>query len=421
MDQNAGPDQSRYRSYRIALICSTLHAVCGVSMWCYSMEGTLYFTTSNYKKELDIFFSAGGCKDWILTGDQPAETPIVMSDDLGFVWVGEFVDGVEPIGKALVLLGPMFSWESTMKTLEERLREHDLALSLRSIGNRILTHVPVVPIALMNQYVCMLHFAITEKTISAGEFIFQSRLPEDPFLSAVQVPPEEKHYLDYENDYAREQMLLQNVKDGNLDYRDYAQDIRIRSMPDNYMTGDPLREAKDIFIIFTAKCARAAIEGGLSPKLARKLETEAIRKAEKMRSITELSELNRRTYQRFIFMVHDLKGQGNISKPVLAACDYVKAHFMEPIRLEDLARASCYSEYYLTRKFQKEMGLRLSEYIRDIRLEYAKIWLVSTEKSVQEISELLQFCSRNYFSRVFKEKEGLSPQEFRDRSKVIRK
>lgn len=40
---------------------------------------------------------------------------------------------------------------------------------------------------------------------------------------------------------------------------------------------------------------------------------------------------------------------------------------------------------------------------------------------MQEISEQLQFCSRNYFSRVFREKEGVSPQEFRDSAKVIRK
>ena len=76
---------------------------------------------------------------------------------------------------------------------------------------------------------------------------------------------------------------------------------------------------------------------------------------------------------------------------------------------------------FCSRKFQKEMGIRLSDYIRDTRLEYAKIWLLSTEKTVQEISEQLQFCSTNYFSRVFREKEGVSPQEFRDSAKVIRK
>ena len=76
---------------------------------------------------------------------------------------------------------------------------------------------------------------------------------------------------------------------------------------------------------------------------------------------------------------------------------------------------------FCSRKFQKEIGIRLSDYIRDTRLEYAKIWLLSTEKTVQPISEQLQFCSRNYFTTVFRAKEGVRPQEFRDSAKVIRK
>ena len=69
------------------------------------------------------------------------------------------------------------------------------------------------------------------------------------------------------------------------------------------------------------------------------------------------------------------------------------------------------------------MGIRLKQNsdIRDTRPKYAKIRLLSTEKTAEEIREPLQFCSGNYFSRVFREKEGVSPQEFRDSAKVIRK
>ena len=55
---------------------------------------------------------------------------------------------------------------------------------------------------------------------------------------------------------------------------------------------------------------------------------------------------------------------------------------------------------FCSRKFQKEMGIRLSDYIRDTRLEYAKIRLPSTEKTVEEIREPLQFCAAG--SPIFK-------------------
>ena len=66
---------------------------------------------------------------------------------------------------------------------------------------------------------------------------------------------------------------------------------------------------------------------------------------------------------------------------------------------------------FCSRKFQKEIGTRLSDYIRDTRPKYAKIRMLSTEKTAEEIREPLQFCSGNYFSRVFRETEGVGPPD----------
>lgn len=57
----------------------------------------------------------------------------------------------------------------------------------------------------------------------------------------------------------------------------------------------------------------------------------------------------------------------------------------------------------------------LWDYVRKIRLDYAKILLISTEYSIQEISERCQFGSRNYFTRMFRVWEGVSPKEYRER------
>ena len=57
--------------------------------------------------------------------------------------------------------------------------------------------------------------------------------------------------------------------------------------------------------------------------------------------------------------------------------------------------------------------MRLLDYIRQTRLEYAKILLTTTSLSIQQISERLQFGTRNYFTRVFKEYAGISPSDYR--------
>ena len=236
---------------KIAVICSALHAACGVSMWCYGVGGELYFTTSNRKTELDAFFTAGGCKEWALSQKDRLETPMIMSDPLGFLWAGEFIEGVENLGRLLVLIGPTFPSENSMNSIEQRIREMNLALSLRGAASRVLNHVPVVPIATMRQYISMLHFVISGKVIPSGEFIYQSHIHRDDPLDAAGSLTDSRHYLDYESEFTRERMLLQCVKDGNPNYYALMQETGTRSLSDLYAIGDPLLEAKYTVVILS--------------------------------------------------------------------------------------------------------------------------------------------------------------------------
>lgn len=409
------------RTYRLAHLASLLYAGCDLALWCFSKTGKLYYTTSPYEKDLGAFLEIGGCKEFAMTKGKELDVPFVMSDPIGLIWVGEYATVTEGTGRTLVLMGPMFNSETSLRTVDERLRESGISLPMQSTGRHILMHVPLLTIPVMSQYIRMLHFTITEKIIRPDEIIYQSWTEDDPFLTAMQSPPKEKHFMDYEHSYAREQLLLQCIREGNLNYRKITENYPVQSVPDNYMTGDPLREAKDTLIIFASKCSRAAIEGKLSIKAARDIEIHAIRRIERCQALTELTNLRLELLEEYITRVHALKEIPGVSQPIRACCDYIKAHFMEPLELADIAKSVGYTEYYLTRKFQKEMGIRLFDYIRKVRLDYAKIWLISTENSIQDISDQLHFGTRNYFSKVFKEQEGVTPVEYRERARNIAK
>ena len=92
---------------------------------------------------------------------------------------------------------------------------------------------------------------------------------------------------------------------------------------------------------------------------------------------------------------------------------YVRMNYMKPLKMEDLARQCGYTEYYLTRKFMKETGMKLTDYIRSVRIDAAKVMLLASKKDIQQISEELQFGSRNYFDRVFRLQIGVSPAQYR--------
>lgn len=390
-----------------------------LAQWCFSRDGKLLHTTSSYAQELGSFLEIGGCKEFALGKGQETDNPFVTSDSLGLVWIGQYAVLTENLGRVLVLLGPMFTSESSLKTIENRMMERHFSPQMLCIGRRVLVDVPVLPAQTIHQILRILHFAATEDIFQPESILYQSDMPDDPILAAIQGMQTEKHFLDHERAYAKEQQLLQCIREGNLNYAEIIRNYPLSALPDNYMTGDPLREAKLTLTLFISNCSKAAVDGKLSIKTAKDIEIHAVRRVEQCQTITQLIKLRRDILKEYVQRVHELTEQPGISRPILASCDYIKAHVTEPIELSDIAKAVGYAEYYLSRKFQKELGIRINDYIRQVRLDYAKIWLLSTEDTIQEISERLQFQTRNYFSRVFKKQEGMTPQEFRDQARSI--
>ena len=61
------------------------------------------------------------------------------------------------------------------------------------------------------------------------------------------------------------------------------------------------------------------------------------------------------------------------------------------------------------------MHTSLTNYIKYVRIERAKLLLPATGLSLQEIADRLHFCSRSYFGKVFHEVVGCSPLEYRQK------
>ena len=94
-------------------------------------------------------------------------------------------------------------------------------------------------------------------------------------------------------------------------------------------------------------------------------------------------------------------------------CDYIQLHSREELSLERLSREIGMSKYELCRKFKKNMGQTPGEYITGVRIMNAKKLLVGTDLPIEVIAEETGFSYPNYFYKVFKEKEGMTPRQFR--------
>lgn len=269
----------------------------------------------------------------------------------------------------------------------------------------LLREMPVVSLQQFNSLAKSLHYAIGFSDTQNVEIKLQTpnRQQEEVW---------ELKTVDYEQENHRERMLLQFVRDGNSGYGNVL-DIFTRSGKGRYFGQESIRNVKNTVLIFISKCASAAIEGGLPVKTAKELEADFLRRVENQRTSTSLASLCREVIDTFVKQVAQHKGYTEMSQPVSLCCNYIKKHISETLTLKELAEQTGYAEYYLARKFQKETGVRLLDYIKQTRLDYARILLSTTNLSVQQISEKLQFGTRNYFTKLFREYAGISPMEYR--------
>ena len=92
---------------------------------------------------------------------------------------------------------------------------------------------------------------------------------------------------------------------------------------------------------------------------------------------------------------------------------FLDEHYEEKLSLESVASHFFIDKHYLARLFKEQYGVTLVTYLQQVRITHAKRMLRFTDKSIEEIGLECGIGELNYFSRVFKKPEGVSPSEFR--------
>lgn len=91
---------------------------------------------------------------------------------------------------------------------------------------------------------------------------------------------------------------------------------------------------------------------------------------------------------------------------------YIREHITERLSLNDVSSAFGLSPNYLSMLFKKYSDTGFSEYITSCRINKAKELMKDSSLKVYEISDMLNFESAFYFSKVFKKVTGCSPKEY---------
>lgn len=101
------------------------------------------------------------------------------------------------------------------------------------------------------------------------------------------------------------------------------------------------------------------------------------------------------------------------NKQISDIIEYINTHYAEIQNIEQIADHFYISKYHLCRTFKKSMQITLIDYLNIIKIKNASDFLISSDKTILEISQLCGFNSSAYFTNVFKKLSSVSPSEYR--------
>ena len=103
---------------------------------------------------------------------------------------------------------------------------------------------------------------------------------------------------------------------------------------------------------------------------------------------------------------------------VQRARTYIRAHFTEPLSLNEVANTLAVNPAYLSSIFKSERGESYSKFILRLRMERAALLLRTySVGKVNDIAPEVGYSSTKHFYTVFKDYFGMTPNEYRNQNK----
>ncbi|GGG04158.1 hypothetical protein GCM10010912_56120 [Paenibacillus albidus] len=92
---------------------------------------------------------------------------------------------------------------------------------------------------------------------------------------------------------------------------------------------------------------------------------------------------------------------------------YIDNHYFENIKISMFTDKYFLSREYLMKLFKGQYGYGIHEYVQKVRMDKAKDLLSDPQLKIQDISEMLGYKDKNYFSKAFRNYYDCSPSEYR--------
>ncbi len=216
-----------------------------------------------------------------------------------------------------------------------------------------------------------------------------------------------------------EESIKNSIKSGDVEGLKKALNSIYANMRGT-LSRNSLRSAKNLAIVDITIATRAAIDAGLPVEELYTVSDAFIMEVEDSRYDSDALALSHACALRCTQMVNkylrDESDKHNISLIVTRACQYIEHHINEKFSTEKMCEKLKVSSSYLSKLFKQEKNMTIGTYVRRRKIDFAKLLLRTTDKSIAEISIILSFNSQSHLGKVFLEETGTTPSKYRNNS-----
>ena len=221
-----------------------------------------------------------------------------------------------------------------------------------------------------------------------------------------------------QHDRQFEKKILDIVREGKVEDLDNFRIMKEEEEASVLSKSSHMRSVKNHIITLITLVSIASIDGGLDHEIAMLLRDEFILQLEELNRIEETRKLSRTMLYTFTEKVLQVKNE-QYSQTIASCRNYIVKRVYEEINHNDIASMIELSPKYLSVLFKKEVGITISEYIQQTKIEEAQKLLAHSSNTILDISSLLNFSDQSYFTKVFKKVVGITPKVYRERHHLL--
>ena len=261
------------------------------------------------------------------------------------------------------------------------------------------------------------HESFLFREISYGEETWGFSAPEGADYTLPEQPEVALNAI--EERYAAERAMMEAVVAGNTDEASlrYRHFVSYRLNP---RTFSALRDKKNILFVLNTLLRKAAQIGGVHPFHIDNISRSFSIQIEAGLTLEQLEQLASRMVRKYCILVQNY-ARKNYSPLVQRCMNTIDFYYSSELSLSWLAKKCGVSESYLSTSFRKETGMTVTDCINKTRIRQALILLNTSELSIGEVASHCGFPDANYFSRVFRKHQNISPRQYRDQIRQTRK